>query len=497
MDDVVLVKFEPTQDTHNFAPPFGILYLADSLEKAGFSVELVHESGNNANIQKLVGLIEEKKPLFVGFSCFTSSALTPTIKASVEVKKRSKTPVVWGGVHATILPEQTLRNDYIDIIGIGEGEETIVELANLIGNKGLSPDGLAGIKGIGFKKNENLIVNEARPFIQDLDQYSPAWHLLGLENYIYTKQHFYTQVGSKMASEKIAALITSRGCPWRCGYCYNQAVNRRTFRVQSVEKVMREVDKLKEYGASAVIFEDDNLFGNKNRALEIIGKINMNWSSTIRADCIAKWGDGFVRELSENGCSELRIGAESGSHNVLNIMKKDITVGQIKEAVQLCSRVKIRSLLNFMIGVPGESWSDVCQTLDLLDEFKKVNQYISVGSPGIYLPFPQTGLYTEAVNMGFNPPDSTEGWAKDWGQKWKLAPYADKRIRYIGFYWSIIRRDFTNVSFPFFARLLRQIALLRWKKRYFRFALDYHVPAFFLRLIRKLGLRKISKAIYQ
>ena len=260
---------------------------------------------------------------------------------------------------------------------------------------------------------------------------------------------------------------------------------------------MKEVELLKKFGISTLIFEDDNLFGNKNRALEIISKINIPWSSTIRADCIAKWGDDFVKELSENGCLELRIGAESGSQKVLELMRKDITVNQIKKAVKLCSQYKIRTLFNFMIGLPGESWTDVCQTLDLMDELKKSSQYVSVGSPGTYVPFPKTALYTEAVKKGFRPPDSIDGWAKDYGQKWKLAPYADKRIKFIGFYSSLIRRDFASVSFPLFARLLRQIALFRWKKRFFRFALDYYIPALFLRFLRKVGLIKILKALYQ
>lgn len=143
MVDVILTKFESDYETHKFAPPFGILYLADSLEKAGVKVKLIHEPGSKENIQKLIKMIAKEKPIFVGFSSFTSSALHPTKRASMEIKKRFKTPIVWGGIHSTILSEETLKNDFIDILGIREGEETIVELANLINNKGLSINGLA------------------------------------------------------------------------------------------------------------------------------------------------------------------------------------------------------------------------------------------------------------------------------------------------------------------------------------------------------------------
>lgn len=497
MTDVILIKLEPDREINKFAPPFGILYLANALEKAGYEVRLIHETGTKANIQKLIESIHKEKPIFVGFSTFTSASLIPTKKASIEVKKRCKIPVIWGGIHSTILPEQTLENDFIDIIGIGEGEETIVELTEFLGDKGFSPRGLDNIRGIGFKTNGRVVVNELRPFIENLDAYSPAWHLLDIEKYIYTEEHFYAQIGSKLSGDRTAAIITSRGCPWRCGYCYNHIVNKRTFRAQSVEKVLGEIRHLKQFNVSTLIVEDDNFFGDKTRALEIVRNMNIPWSSTIRADCVANWGRDFIKELGENGCLELRIGVESGSQQVLDIMKKDLTIKQIRTAIELCSQYKIRTLLNFMVGIPGESWPDVCQTLDLMDELSAISQYVAVGSPGIYVPFPGTFLCQEAAKKGYQVPGSLDEWAKDYGQKWKIAPYADKRIKFVGFYSSIIRRDFKNVSFPFFAKLLKRIAIFRWKRRYFRWPIDYYLPAFFIRLLRKIGSKKIAGAIYE
>ncbi|MFQ6082632.1 MAG: B12-binding domain-containing radical SAM protein [Candidatus Aminicenantia bacterium] len=497
MVDVILVKLEPENETQGLPPPFGILYLADSLEKAGVKVKLFHKPASKTTIHKLIEDVSKEKPLFVGFSNFTTSPLNLAKKASIEIKKKFNIPIVWGGIHSTIFPEQTLMNNFIDIIVIGEGEETIVELTNLLSKKVLHPKDLADIQGIGLKNKGRIIINELRPFIKNLDTYSPAWHLLDIEKYIYTKQHFYTQIGSKISGEKIAAIITSRGCPWRCGYCYNQAVNKRNFRAQSVQKVIKEVQYLKKFDVSALIFEDDNFFASKNRALEIIRNINTSWSCSIRADYIAKWGDSFVKELSENGCFELRIGAESGSQRILDLMKKDITVEQIKKAVELCSQYKIRTLLNFMVGIPGESWSDVCKTLDFIDELEKIGKYVTISSVAIYAPWPGAFLSELAIKKGFRPPTSLEGWSKYWAQRVKLAPYSDKRIKFIGFYRVLIRKDFKNVSFPVMAKLLRRIALFRWNRRYFKFPLDYYIPAFFLRLLRKVGLTKISRALYE
>ncbi len=497
MADIILAKLEPDFSEHKFAPPFGILYLADALEKKGFRVKLFHGPGTRASVENIVSFLEEIKPLFIGFSAFTSSCLIPTKKASIEIKRRTKIPIVWGGLHSTMLPEQTLKNDFIDIIAMGEGEETVVELAELLSVNSAKHELLRAIRGIGFKHDGKLILNELRPFINNLDDYSPAWHLLDIERYLYAGRNFYTEIGSTLRGDRVSAMITSRGCPWQCGYCYNQAVNKRRFRFRSVTKVNEEIAFLKKNGVSTVIFEDDNFFASKNRALEIIRSLNLPWSSTIRADYIAEWGEDFIRELSKNQCLELRIGAESGSQKILDIIKKDIKVEQIKKAVEYCSKSNIKTLLNFMVGIPGEEWEDVKETLDFMDELEQMSNHVSIGSPAIYIPWPGTFLSRMAEEKGFKLPDTLDGWANTWAQKVKLAPYMDTRIKFVGYFKTIARKNFSDLPFPFLANILKRIAQWRWKKRMFRFALDYYIPASFLRFLRKIGLGKMSRAMYE
>lgn len=497
MSDVVLVKLERCDKAHQIAPPFSLLYLGDSLEKAGFTVRLYNEQGTEANIQKLLELIHEENPVFIGFSCFTDLSLYHSKKASIEIKKKAGTPVIWGGIHPTILPEQTLKNEFIDIIAIGEGEETVVELAGFLKKKKSDHKELKNIKGIGFKRKGKVIINEPRPFIKNLDAYSPAWHLIDSEKYIYSGKNFYTQIGSKLSEERVTALYTSRGCPWRCGYCYNQAVNKRVFRSQTPEKTIKEILFWKRRNVSTVIFEDDNFFSDKNRVLDIIRNVDIKWSATIRANYIANWGEEFVKELSSNGCIELRIGAESGSQKILDIMKKDITVEQIREAVDLCSKYRIKTLLNFMVGIPGETWDDVKMTLDFMDELEKKSEFVSIGSPGVFVPWPGLDLSKRAEKNGFVPPDNLGGWARQWAQRSKLAPYNDKRIKFLGFYKSLIRRDLKDLSFPLFTEILRNIAVWRWEKRYFKYPVDYYIPHFILELLRKSGMKKLSDALFE
>ncbi len=493
---IFLIKLEPDYQSYKIAPPFGILYLAAALEKAGYPVKLFHCRGTPRNIKRIVDEIIQSSPLLVGFSSLTGEALLPSLAASTELKKRSSIPIVWGGLHATMLPEQTLRNDNIDFIVHGEGEVTLVELAERINRGELLPGSFRDIKGLGHKDRGKIVINPVRPFITNLDAYIPAWHHFDIEDYFYKGRQFYSEFGSSLPGDKIAALITSRGCPSRCGYCYNQFVNKRHFRAHSAEHVIRDVETLKkDHDISAVIFEDDNFFSDRERALKIVREINIPWSATIRADYVAKWGSDFVRTLKENLCVELRIGAESGSQKVLDIMRKDITLSDIRKTSELCRTFDLPALTNFMVGIPGETWEDDLQTFSLMDELEEKGNIVN--GPTIFLPYPGTPLYTLAVEKGFVTPRDITEWGKNWGPTQPRTPFVDRRARFAGYYRVLaLRKEEKNLKIPYFTRILKRIAKKRWEKRYFLFPLDYYIPRFFLRLLQSLKLKKIARMMY-
>jgi anaerobic magnesium-protoporphyrin IX monomethyl ester cyclase len=243
-------------------------------------------------------------------------------------------------------------NDFIDLVTIGEGERTIVELANVLHEHGMDTQELVKVAGIGFKENGEAVFTRPRPLIKNLDDIYPAWHHLDIERYFYSGKNFY----SGLRGEKVIALITSRGCPWRCGYCFNQAVNKRRFRAQSAQRVISEIHDLKErLGITGVLFEDDNFFTDKRRALEIVRSMSIPWTSTMRVDDLAEGGEDFVKTLAQSRCIELRFGAESGSQRVLDLLTKDITVDQIRRTAELCGKHGIKAVFMFMYGFP-------CQT---------------------------------------------------------------------------------------------------------------------------------------
>ena len=494
---VFLVKPEIERENFVMAPPLGILYLGGALEKHGYTVRLIHERFSLANEKRIMDEIIAADPLFVGISTFTGPSLLPSLRLSREIKRRSSIPVVWGGLHATMLPEQTLDEKAIDMAVRGEGEETVVRLADLFAAGNCAAGELEKIPGIAFRNGKDIQVNPLPPFIQNLDMYAPAWHCLGLERYITKGKCIYTALGSKMSDLKIATIMTSRGCPGRCGYCYNQFINKRTFRTHSIAFVIQQVSQLKkDHGVTGIIFEDDCFFTDRQRALAILREIKIPWSSSIRADYLARWGDDFIRELKESGCFELRIGAESGSQLTLDIIHKDIRLEHLFRAAELCRKYRIHVGMGFMIGVPGESWQEMRKTFDLIDRLEKMEVTVTPG-PSLYFPYPGTPLFEKAVRNGFVPPVSTQGWATSWGPSQPLPPYVDRRARYVGYYRSIaMRRGTGSLRFPLFVKVLQGLARWRWQHRFFSIPIDYLTPRFFLFMLRIFGLKKMLAGIY-
>lgn len=495
--DVVLVKLEVDPRSHYLAPPFGILYLASALEKEGFRVKLYHEVGTPGKIKSVVDEIVRQKPLFAGFSTLTGHTLVPTLAASKRLKKSSDIPVVWGGLHATMLPEQTLKSDGIDMVVIGEGEETVTELAKTLRGDAGSPSSLADIPGLAFKKDGACRTNPRRDFIRNLDAYSPAWHHLPIERYFYKGKYFFSDFGSIVAGDRIAALVTSRGCPWRCSYCYNQFVNKRSFRAHSAGKVIQDLERLrKDYNVSAVVFEDDNFFSDRERALEIIRNIRVPWSSSMRADNVAKWGDGFLEELRRHNCVELRIGGESGSQETLDRMHKDMKVEDVLRTVELCRKHKIRAGFNFMVGIPGESWPQMLETFRFMDELEKMGDGVAVKGLTTFLPWPGTPMYESAVAMGFRPPKLVEDWGIQYGPRQPRTPFTDRRARFAGHYRAMASREQKGRTFGLvFMKPLKYLAKKRWEKRFFRFPVDYYLPRLFKRALQVVGFDRIVRKL--
>jgi anaerobic magnesium-protoporphyrin IX monomethyl ester cyclase len=437
-------------------------------------------------------------PLFVGLSILTGPSLVPSLEASREIKKYSAVPVVWGGVFPSMVPQDVLRSAFVDIVAIGEGEETVVELARHFAEKSPGSAALKNIRGIGYMENGMVTITPARPIIPDLDLYAPAWDHVDIERYFFDYRTYYSEMGSRLPAGKTGTVMTSRGCPSRCGYCFNQFVYKRKYRAHSVRHAIAEIEWLKkDHQIVAVVFLDDNFFSDPKRALEIVRNLGLPWSASFRADYAARCGEDYIRKLRDCGCLELRIGAEAGSQRILDLMQKDITVEDIRRSAELCRKYGIRALFNFMIGMPGEIWPDMLKTFQLMDDLEKMGEGVVASGPLVYLPWPGTPLFDSAVEKGFHRPERLEEWAVSMGARQPPTPYVDRRAKF-AHYFRILgyRKSMGKLSFAWPVKLLSFLARKRWEKRAFRVPLDYYIPRFVFELLKITGMRKIPPSIY-
>jgi len=366
--------------------PNGILYIAAVLQKNGHEVQIYDGNIDRRQPKDFVAF----QPDIVGFSVVTGPTMDATIAQSVEFKKLlPRTKVVWGDVHPSILPEQALIEPYIDYVVIGAGEYTLLELAEHLENGGTN---LEGIKGLAHKTDGRIIVNEPRPFIKDLDELpDPAWHLIDVKKYWHI------------------TVNASRGCPFRCTYCYNTAFHKGYRADLPAERIVSQIEHLqRRYGVKFIRLFEDNFTLNRKRLrrfchLVIRKKLKVKWDCDSRADLSGE----DIALMARSGCVSVALGIESGSQRMLDFLQKGTTVEEMEKTFWFFVKHKIMPRVNIMVGLPTETIEDFKMTQKLLERLDNP-PYIY----NRYVPYPGTILFDYCVANGLiTAPKKLGDWA--------------------------------------------------------------------------------------
>lgn len=405
MQTIILVQVNYSEDHAEKILPLGILSVGSALKKNGWPVELI--SISEKEIEEAARRIVAARPLMVGFSVMTGRQTKHSADLSKKIKEISDVKIIWGGIHPSLLPEQCLKEDYIDFVAVGEGEETMIELVERLSRR----ETLSGLLGLGYKDENGRHLNPERPLIKDLDEWPLDFSLLPMEKYIYKLDKY----------KRVIAYKASRGCPFNCAFCYNRAFNKNRWRAWSVGRVVKDIEFLKvNYAIDAVKFYDDNFFVDKDRALTILRKIDLPAHLEIRIDMV---DDELAAELKRLKVFDLAFGAESGSDRILALINKRITVGKIMNAVKILAGHDVSASYSVIVGLPSETKEEFNATLDLLYRIYKVhpNAFFTLGA---FLPYPGSQMYEMAIKEGFKPPTKTEDWGridrfrKDFSSPW-------------------------------------------------------------------------------
>ena len=378
MADVVLVYPYVNSDPNNSIfrfPPLGLGYLASYLRKNGFSVTIVDATfiGEEAAIQR----VKESQPKIIGiYSMFTMKEATirfaQALSGSCEV-------IVAGGPMSTVDPTSYL--EYFDIVAVGEGEETLLDLVN---KKKFSE-----IPGIVFReqygrllrsdeKGGKIVKTVARAPLENLDSIPlPSRDLFDNEGYL----QYYKRRGSPTAT----SIITSRGCPFACDFC-SHPIFGSSFRERSPGNIADEVEQALKLGYERVFFQDDCFTLTKKRVIQFCDEVEkrglrFGWECLSRVDNMDKE---MALRMKEAGCVQVLFGLESGNERVLKIMNKSATPDQGRSAVEAAHEAGLKTGAFFIFGYPGDDDDSMLETL-------RFASYLPLDYIGFTLPYPIPG----------------------------------------------------------------------------------------------------------
>ncbi len=386
---VLLITHDIYQDDNYF--PLGYSYMAAMLKKAGYEVEICsHDVFHYSNEEMAQKYLEKNDYDLIGVG-FVAARFKETILGLCETinKYKKNAWLVLGGPGPSPIPEYMLKKTGADIVAVGEGEETIVELLKCKLEKG----DLSVIKGIAYRKGEDVAVNERRRPIFLLDSIPfPEWSLFPVEKYIDGLRPF------KASKEDRAFIIlTSRGCVNRCNFCYRMEAG---IRFRSIGNVIEEIKILqKKYGINYFLMYDELFVFTKKRALEFSEAIKKN-NLKIKFACNARvdiFDSEVVRHLKEAGCQFVNFGMESSSQKVLDLMHKNTLVEENISAAEITNKEGVGLGLNFLWGNIGDTKESLENNVKLI---KKYNLYDQIRTIRPVTPYPGCDLYYEAIKKG-------------------------------------------------------------------------------------------------
>ena len=448
--------------------PYSILFIADYLMKRNVDVKIFDLRFDTQS--QVFEAISSEEPEFIGVSVMTGPQIHYALKITESIKKEfSKIKIVWGGVHSTILPTETLQNHLIDCVVRGEGERAYYEL--------ISGKNISQIEGLSFKKENKIIHNSSSTMLTslELNELSIPWNLISPERYIRN--------GSFNA-------ITSRGCPFKCAFCYNTLFNN-VWRGWTAEKCVQELNKCLDFGVRKIIFYDDYFFANSKRIKKLFIYFNeqdIRWKAELRVN---RLDYSLAEDAKNHGCTQMYFGAESGSQRVLNVLNKNISVKDIIQSAKITKDVDLSADYSWMIGIPSETKIDRRKTITLIKKIKEINPK-SEFSIKVLFPYPETPIYHRAKQAGFKPPSNLLDWSRIRRDRASSYLRNKNQLETISIMSAIIgRKVFEQDNIPIF-KLIRLLANFRWNHEFFSFGFENFYFKMFRDLIDKVLSRRSS-----
>jgi anaerobic magnesium-protoporphyrin IX monomethyl ester cyclase len=450
-------NFEGIKESGGHMMPLNLAYLAAyAREKIDCEIVILDAEVMGLSYEQIEESIRKEQPDVVGITC-PSSTMGHVFKISEIAKKVSpKCVVVVGGNHPTALPKETIQSPFIDFAVVGEGEATFYELLKAIKN---DEHDFNKIDGLYFKKDGKIVATKPRQLIADLDTIPfPARDLFQLDRY-------YQAPTKKVSDNQAGPILTKRGCAFNCTHCISANMWTRNPRFRSTQNIIKEMEEcINKYGIKEFNIFDDTFTLNKERSMEICDeiinrKLNISWVALSRVNTIP---EELIKKMKQAGCKKISFGLESGSQEVLDLMRKQTTLEMARKALDSVAKHGILIHASFMFGNLGETEETIKKTIEFSKSLPLDNATFFITSP-----YPGTYLYDVAKKEGFITPDT----------KWEeFAPL-------------------TNTAPVLVQKNLSKERLVYWQKRAFR---EFHLrPKYILRKAKQIKSLSGLKTIFE
>jgi len=426
-----VVLFFPAFASSEATAPLGLLAIATPLLRAGYDVKLI-DSTITPNYRQRV-LEEVRDAICLGISLVTGPMIRETVEIARSVKAwNPEFPVVLGGWHPSLLPQQTLEADFVDIVIRGQGESSMLEVVQHLEAR----ESLDKIEGVGFKRDGSLVMNPERPLCPLVEMPPKAYHLADFDAY------------ARLCGRRWAMYTSSLACPFNCSYCTNAGVYGRQWNGLPPEQVVEETfDLSSRYGLEMLWIVDDNFLVDQERALAIAEGLvrvgaSFRWSIQATTNLTARLRVDELRLLRRAGLHQICQGVDSASPKILRLMNKTFQdFDSIYLSAQRCVEAGIRPSFNIIFAYPGEDEDDRRQTitfiLDVCRRFPGAEFWTN-----IFTPYPGSPIMHHAQENGIEEPGSFEGWA-DYFPRYTVLPWlkgrAHRRVQ--------VMRDYLRIAF--------------------------------------------------
>ncbi|MBN1354910.1 cobalamin-dependent protein [bacterium] len=336
-------------------PSMGLAYIASAALMDGHRVSVLDAEACHLTFDDIADRIRDELPDIIGMQTFCANLSRCYRVADTAKSIDPGIQVVLGGVQVTLFPQEQFEHPSIDIVVRGEGERAFRAYLSAMRDNGKLED----VPGISYRDGNGRIISNPKPqLIESLDDLPfPALHLFPMNRYHSSAQ---------LRGRRTLHLLTSRGCPYNCSYCSGDLIFGRSFRFRSPGKVIEDIRKMiDDFGIDGIQFYDETFTVNRERVFALCDALDeaglaLPWTCFTRVDCV---DETLLMRMKRSGCYQIFFGVETGVPRLLELIRKQTTLNQAREAFRLTRKIGIETVASFMLTLPTETEVETWQSV--------------------------------------------------------------------------------------------------------------------------------------